>query len=204
MNAISSSNSRKEVKTIITNGKLILSSGILDNGYIIIENGKNNRYRGKVNLHITRLIEVIDAKQQYVSPVFIDLHTHGAGGADFMDGTVEAYLTVANTHARYGTTALLPTTLTCPDEELFHTFEVFRKSKETENKTGAKFLGLHLEGPYFSYNQQGGAQDPANLKTPTPEHYTKILNATDDIVRWSIAPELDGAMELGQLLCENK
>ena len=40
MNAISSSNSRKEVKTIITNGKLILSSGILDNGYIIIENGK--------------------------------------------------------------------------------------------------------------------------------------------------------------------
>ncbi len=78
------------------------------------------------------------------------------------------------------------------------------KSKEKQNKTGAKFLGLHLEGPYFSYNQRGGAQDPANLKTPTPEHYTKILNATDDIVRWSIAPELDGAMELGQLLCENK
>ena len=74
-----------------------------------------------------------------------------------MDGTVEAYLTVANTHARYGTTALLPTTLTCPDEELFHTFEVFRKAKK-QNKTGAKFLGLHLEGPYFSYNQRGAQE----------------------------------------------
>ncbi|WP_129698038.1 N-acetylglucosamine-6-phosphate deacetylase [Parabacteroides goldsteinii] len=201
MNAISSSNSRKEVKTIITNGKLILSSGILDNGYIIIENGKITDI-GQGQPPYNEASEVIDAKQQYVSPGFIDLHTHGAGGADFMDGTVEAYLTVANTHARYGTTALLPTTLTCPDEELFHTFEVFRKAKK-QNKTGAKFLGLHLEGPYFSYNQRG-AQDPANLKTPTPEHYTKILNATDDIVRWSIAPELDGAMELGQLLCEKQ
>lgn len=68
MNAISSSNSRKEVKTIITNGKLILSSGILDNGYIIIGNGKITDI-GQGQPPYNEASEVIDAKQQYVSPV---------------------------------------------------------------------------------------------------------------------------------------
>lgn len=197
MEIISSFESEKEVRTILLNGKLIFSDHILDNGYLVLENGKITAI-GQGEPAYSQRDEIIDAQQQYVSPGFIDLHTHGAGGADFMDGTVEAYLTVANTHARYGTTALLVTTLTCPDEELFHTFEVYREAKR-QNKTGAKFLGIHLEGPYFSYNQRG-AQDPANLKLPLSEHYTKILAATDDIVRWSIAPELPGALELGQLL----
>lgn len=198
MDTVSSLNEKKADRTIISNGKLILPVGILDNGYIIIKNGKIEAL-GKGQPLINKGTDtLIDAGQQYVSPGFIDLHTHGAGGADFMDGTVKAYLTVANTHARYGTTALMPTTLTCPDEELFNTFEVYRQAK-VQNTKGAKFLGLHLEGPYFSYNQRG-AQDPANLKSPTPEHYTKILEATEDIIRWSIAPELDGAMELGKLL----
>lgn len=187
------------MKTILTNGHLILPDKIVENGYIVIENGLITAIgeNEPVDLHSD---EVIDAHSLYIAPGFIDLHTHGAGGADFMDGTIDAWLTVAKTHARYGTTALLPTTLTCPDEELFQMFEIYTEAKK-KNKQGSQFLGIHLEGPYFAYSQRG-AQDPANLKQPLPEHYKKILAASRDIVRWSIAPELPGALELGQLLKE--
>lgn len=101
-------------------------------------------------------------------------------------------------HAKHGTTALLPTTLTSTYEELLKTFYIYRKANSQNNK-GAKFLGLHLEGPYFSYNQRG-AQDPKYLRNPEPEEYNKILAESDDIVRWSLAPELPGAFEFGEVL----
>jgi len=66
-------------------------------------------------------------------------------------------------------------------------------------KGGPDFYGLHLEGPYFSQEEKG-AQDPRFIKAPTPEHYLKILNSSDDIVRWSSAPELPGALELADEL----
>ena len=68
----------------------------------------------------------------------------------------------AETHAKYGTTAMVPTTLTSTNEELMTTFTVYRKAKEM-NINGSQFIGLHLEGPYFS-PKQCGAQDPNFLK----------------------------------------
>ena len=64
---------------------------------------------------------VIDAQGRYVAPGFIDLHVHGGGGHDFMDGTLDAFLQVAETHARFGTTAMVPTTLTSDQDSLFRT-----------------------------------------------------------------------------------
>ncbi len=189
------------MRTTLINGRLVLPDEIWEHGYVVIEDGKIAAL-GKGDPEEPLSGEVIDARSYYISPGFIDLHTHGAGGADFMDATVDAYLTIAETHARYGTTALLPTTLTCPDEELFHMFDIYREAK-ARNTKGAQFLGIHLEGPYFAYSQRG-AQDPANLKQPVPEHYGKILEASDEIVRWSIAPELPGALELGRLLSSRK
>lgn len=185
------------MKTHIINGNIILSNKILEGGYVSFEGNKIVEVgEGKPN--IENRDEIINAEGNYVSAGFIDIHTHGAGGSDFMDGNIEDFLTIANTHAKYGTTALLPTTVTCSDEELFDFLETYKKAKIL-NTRGSQFLGIHLEGPYFSYNHKG-AQDPKNLKTPTPPHYMKILNASEDIIRWSIAPELDGAIELGQEL----
>ena len=160
-------------RLIITNGKLILPTGIEMGQTLICENGKieqiipNESYQPLVG------DKVIDARQNYVSPGFIDMHIHGGGGHDFMDGTVEAFLGVAETHAKYGTTAMVPTTLTSTNEELMTTFTVYRKAKEM-NINGSQFIGLHLEGPYFS-PKQCGAQDPNFLKKPQAEEYNAIL-----------------------------
>ncbi|HNZ41646.1 MAG TPA: N-acetylglucosamine-6-phosphate deacetylase, partial [Clostridia bacterium] len=116
----------------------------------------------------------------------------------FMDGTVEAYLGAAKMHAKHGTTSLLPTTLTSTNEELLKTFSIYKEAK-AKNTEGASFLGLHLEGPYFAYGQKG-AQDPKYLRNPEPEEYNAILEASDDIMRWSLAPELKGAIEFGKVL----
>lgn len=187
-------------RIIIQNGKVIFPDKIEENLSIVCENGKIIDILKPEDVVPVEGDEVIDAQGKYVSSGFIDIHTHGGGGHDFMDGTVEAYLGAAEKHAQHGTTALLPTTLTSTTDELMKTFDTYREAVK-QNKKGAKFLGLHLEGPYFAYNQRG-AQDPKYLRNPEPEEYNMILAASDDIVRWSLAPELPGALEFGKVLRE--
>lgn len=187
-------------RTIIQNGKVIFSDRIEEKLTIVCENGKISKILNSEDIIPTNEDIVIDAQDSYISAGFIDIHTHGGGGHDFMDGTVEAYLGAAEKHAQHGTTALLPTTLTSTTDELLKTFAIFKEAKRTNTK-GAKFLGLHLEGPYFAYNQRG-AQDPKYLRNPEPEEYNMILAESDDIVRWSLAPELPGALEFAKVLKE--
>lgn len=187
-------------RIIIKNGKVIFPDRIEENLVIICENGKIVDIVKNEQIVLNEGDVVIDAQNQYISSGFIDIHTHGGGGHDFMDGTVEAYLGAAETHAKHGTTALLPTTLTSTFDELMKTFSTYKEAVK-QNKKGAKFLGLHLEGPYFAYNQRG-AQDPKYLRNPEPEEYNNILAASDDIVRWSLAPELPGALAFGKVLQE--
>ncbi|MDD4188797.1 MAG: amidohydrolase family protein, partial [Eubacteriales bacterium] len=94
--------------------------------------------------------------------------------------------------------SVCPTTLASGIDELKGTFETFRRAKKM-NKDGARFLGMHLEGPYFALSQKG-AQDPRFIKNPEPEEYKKILEWTGDIIRWSAAPELEGALEFAEYL----
>jgi N-acetylglucosamine-6-phosphate deacetylase len=143
-------------------------------------------------------VQEIDAKGEFIAPGFIDIHVHGGGGHDFMDGTEKAFLTIADTHARYGTTSMLPTTLSASKEELIQTLDAYGAA-DKNNLNGAQFLGMHLEGPYFAMSQRG-AQDPRYIRDPDPKEYTEILSRYNYIKRWSAAPELKGAMEFGRYL----
>jgi N-acetylglucosamine-6-phosphate deacetylase len=180
----------------IINGNIITESAILSNGTVFIEDEKIIGIE-KTNIP-TSDFEEIDAKGNYVSPGFIDIHVHGGGGHDFMDETEEAFLHVAALHAKFGTTSLLATTLTADKEGILKTLDVYNNVHFKENN-GAKFLGIHLEGPYFSLNQRG-AQDPAYIRDPDPKEYMEILERSSYIKRWSIAPEKRGAIELGKIL----
>ena len=177
------------MKTAITNGRIIAPDGIKEAALLY----EKDKILGISTVVPSDIDEVIDAGGNYVSPGFIDIHTHGAGGADFMDGTVEAYLTAARMHARHGTTLLYPTTLTCSNEVLFASFDIYRTACES-NKDGSRFGGIHLEGPYLSPSQ-AGAQDARYLRNPRKEDYLEILDRSRDIARWTFSPELEGAPE---------
>lgn len=115
-----------------------------------------------------------------------------------MDADIDRYSKIAKVHQEHGTTTMLATTLTSSDEELFAVFSAFRKFKSL--KPFSCLYGLHLEGPYFS-DAQKGAQDSRYIRCPDPCHYTRILEEGEGIIkRWSVAPELDGGMQLGRIL----
>ncbi|MDR2626471.1 MAG: N-acetylglucosamine-6-phosphate deacetylase [Dysgonamonadaceae bacterium] len=184
-------------KLKIFNGRIITPYTLIENGCVLIENGKivdvttgNTEYSGA---------KVIDAQGQYISPGFIDTHCHGGGDYDFSDGTPEAMLKAAEMHGRHGTTLIYPTSASCSDATLFAMFDSYRKANKM-NVNGAAFGGIHIEGGYLNKDMSGG-QDSRYIIHPSQEHYNKILEKGGDIIaRWSLAPELPGAPELAMEL----
>ena len=180
----------------IVNGKILTPNRLIENGCVVIHDGIiEGVHTSDIEVSDT---EIIDAKGLYIAPGFIDLHVHGGGGSDFMDGTVEAFHQIAETHAKYGTTSMVPTTLTSEKEDLLKTLDIYETAHRS-NQKGAQFLGMHLEGPYFALNQRG-AQDPRYIRNPDPAEYEEILAYSNSIARWSAAPELPGAIKFGQRL----
>ncbi|MBV9988644.1 MAG: N-acetylglucosamine-6-phosphate deacetylase [Chitinophagaceae bacterium] len=179
----------------IYNGQVILPGAILEKGSVLIS-GEQITAVAEGDIECPDAIE-INVEGNYISPGFIDIHVHGGGGYDFMDGTPEAFLKIAELHAKHGTTAMLPTTLTCEKEDLIATLKAYEQADKANN--GAAFIGMHLEGPYFALNQRG-AQDAKYIRDPDPEEYSEILEAYPFIRRWSAAPELKGAIDFGRYL----
>ena len=181
--------------TVFTGGRFLLPEGVRTGLALVVEDGR-----------IAAIIpeaeapdgEKVDAEGRYVSPGFIDMHVHGGWGHDFLDGTVEAYLEPARHHALHGTTTMAPSLATAPFADYERAVRAYREALPL-NVSGARFVGLHFEGPFFSPSK-AGAQDPAPLKLPLPENYLTLLDAFPEIVRISAAPELEGALGLGDEL----
>ncbi|MGI5172772.1 N-acetylglucosamine-6-phosphate deacetylase [Treponema sp. OMZ 840] len=183
--------------TTLIKNVLIVDGGKTKKGNIYIHDGKiKDVIPGTAGVEADT---VIDGNNRYASAGFIDSHTHGAGGYDFMDGTAEAYIAACKMHLKHGTTTILPTTLSASVEELVKSLKAFKEAQE-KMKDEQYLPGLHLEGPYFAMAQKGG-QDPRYIKDPEPAEYTHIVElAQGAILRWSIAPERKGAMEMGDYL----
>jgi len=186
-------------KLLLYNGRLITENGILESAYCFIEGGIIKDY-GVGIIEVCEGTTRINVENKYISAGFIDIHIHGGGGYDFMDADIESFLGVANTHIKYGTTSMCPTTLTADSEHLEKVLAVYEQAN-LQNANGSKFLGLHLEGPYFAINQRG-AQDPKYIRNPDYKEYSRIVEMSPHIIRWSAAPELPGALEFGDFLTE--
>ena len=174
----------------IYNAKAVLENSILENASIIIEDGKIIGVE-QGNPDIADC-EKIDANGNFVSAGFIDIHTHGAGGSDFMDCTIDACKAISKAHAEHGTTLLYPTTLASDNAELMTFLEVYNTAKPIVE--GARFGGIHLEGPYFS-GAAKGAQNIVEQKLPTAEEVEKI---------WTLSKGRILRLLVGERTCGNR
>lgn len=167
-------------------------------GSVLIEDGKIKEINPK---SISDNLDIIDGNGLYLSPGFIDVHIHGAGGYDTMDGTFDAINEISKTIVKHGTTSFTPTTMTVSIEDINKSMLSIKKAKDN-GTDGAIVLGAHLEGPFIS-PKAIGAQNPNYLVEPTIENFNAMVkNAEDAVVSITIAPEIPGAKELIKILSE--
>lgn len=136
--------------------------------------------------------QAIDAEGCYVIPGLIDIHLHGCLGVDFCDATQATLDTMAGYLLENGITGFTPATMTLSPEELH---KVFTAAGNYTNDTGATFLGIHMEGPYFSEKKKG-AQKGDNLRQPSLAEFHALQDACGGrITQVDVAPELPGALD---------
>ena len=169
---------------VIINAKIVLVDRVIDNGFVVIENGlikdiKEGKYAGND--------EVFDAEGKVLMPGFIDVHVHGSCGIDFMDADVEDYQIISRSMYEEGVTTFLATTLTSGLESML---KVARTVKEAE-------------GPYINANHKG-AQNEAYIRDPSIEELKECIKESGNNIRYiTIAPEKNGAMEFIKFASEN-
>ncbi len=177
------------MKKCIINGKIILHDEIV-NKNVFIEDDKIT----EISDRQPEDEDIIDTKGAYVSPGFIDVHTHGRGGSDTMYATFDDLNTISKATLKTGVTSFLPTTMTMPVDDIAKAIENIAVNKDKVE--GAQVLGTHLEGPFFNKKYKG-AQPEECMILPTVDNYLSFVQNHQDIIRKiSIAPELEHSLEL--------
>ena len=176
----------------IINGKIHTPQGWLKNGSVIIN---DNKILEVSNCDLAVVgAKIIDAKGMYIVPGGVEIHVHGGGGRDFMEGSEDAFRTAVDAHMQHGTTSIFPTLSSS-------SIPMIRAAVATTEKLMAEkdspILGLHLEGHYFNMKMAGG-QIPEYRKNPDPNEYIPLLEETNCIKRWDASPELPGAIQFGK------
>lgn len=176
------------MKTIIENVRFI-QDGTMVFGNLHLENG-----------YVERLDYKTPRAQQYLAiPGFVDLHTHGIHGYSTQCLDVQALREMALEYASIGVTSFAPTLRARPLQEYIPFIEAYRSAFGTQYK-GARYVGLHLEGPYLN-PEACGDMDGKVFQEVDLEELEAFLSAYhEDIAIMTIAPEVKHAMEAIHLL----
>jgi N-acetylglucosamine-6-phosphate deacetylase len=191
---------------LIRGGDIYTPQGVIPNGAMAVRGGRINWIgKGSEIPSDVKDLPELNADGAYVLPGFIDIHLHGGGGVDVMDATQEALKIICSTHAKFGTTGILPTTVTQSSQRLKLAAEAVKKGIKASGDPkwpGARILGLRIEGPFFNLNKIG-AQNPTFVRMPNQEEMETYLKIMDNDLRLvDMSPELPNALELAKWLIE--
>jgi N-acetylglucosamine-6-phosphate deacetylase len=173
---------------VFVNGTIVLPDRQFTNGGVEVQAGRVGAVKETLP---GAPPNAVDLAGGYLVPGFVDLHVHGGAGADFMDGTADAFRTICQAHAVHGTTSLLPTTTVARHEQHLAFLDVCRRLN-TAGTGSARILGAHFYGPYFAPEARG-CHPAAPVRPPRQEEYEQYLTYADCITTATVAPELPGA-----------
>lgn len=173
----------------IVNGRILTPKGWLEGGSVIVDGSKILAV-SNIDLHI-KDAEIVDAKGCCVLPGGVDMHVHGGGGHDFIEGDEEAFRAAVATHVKHGSTSIYPTLSAATAATIETACKTCERLMAEKN---SPILGLHIEGSYLN-PKQAGAQSPELIKVPDAEEYGMLLDKYKCIKRWDEAPELPGSDE---------
>lgn len=177
--------------SIAFRGNVVLPNEVLAGGTVVVEAGRIVAVGAIQALAGT---EIIDAGDGYICPGFVDIHTHGGAGSDYMDGTTDAVRNANRAHARHGTTTIYPTTTTGTPAQLADMLDATQEVARTWTiRDGARIGGVHWYGPYFAKDKVG-AHPKGYERHPDPAEYAPAL-ARGIIKSATCAAELPGAVE---------
>lgn len=178
---------------VIANGRIYTENETIEQGYILVEDGKiiqitEGEYQGDLT--------TIDVKGQHVLPGFIDIHMHGGYGEDAMDASFEGLKHLSESLLSEGTTSYLATTMTQSDDNIIKALKnIVNYQAQQDALNAASIVGVHLEGPFISEHKVG-AQNPAYVQRPSVEKVQQFQEiANNQIKVMTFAPEVEGADE---------
>ena len=180
----------------LVNGRVVLPTAVTQDKVIVIERDKIVAVTDESALGAD--IERVDVGGRYITPGLIDLHTHGALGHTFNEPTADAFATICAEHARCGVTRVVATLAIVPIPDLVACLNFAREWMRAP-RVGARVQGVYLESPYISPAQKG-ALDAANIRTPDDGTADVLLEHSDVIKIFALAPELPGALALVEKL----
>jgi len=179
----------------IIGGKLFTPFETIDRGTVTIKNGKIVSVGHEDEVSVPSGAEVIDATNKIVAPGFINIHIIGSRGVDTMDATYDAINEVSKYIAGGGETSFVPSTVSAPQERIVAVGRAVKSAVE-KGTDGAEVLGLHLEGPFINPKRKG-SHNAEYIRPPSIEELDEAVREAGGYVKLvTIAPELEGALDL--------
>ena len=187
------------MRTVVTATWLWHGTGLMRDPMLEISDGRVVAIRPLLAGEIPADAERLDFPGATLAPAFLDVHIHGAAGHDVMEATPEALAGVSQFLASRGTGSFLATTVTAPVDATLRSLEGLAKriaGAKSADWSGARPLGIHLEGPFLSHAKRG-VHPPEHLLAPDISVFDRLYDAAEGNIRlMTLAPELPGAVEL--------